>query len=313
MLFRQICTVAAILLFASAISLSSLATEPSQSGSNAKSDNPVSIESLLNDMIDRDSIAIYPAQNFRLKQASSYNRESKTPDEPKGWFANKDFNNHFIRIDEKNGQQEWVLMDHTGPGAIVRTWMPWHNQLESGSPITMRIYLDGEEQPTLEGNMLSMFDGSGFVPFPLAHTSLRSAVNFFPIPYQKGCKVTLDAQPFFYQFTYREYDAGTAIETFSMKDFEAAKTLTQKTGETLLNPDAGQGLKTLDTSGSLKETETVALDLPTGTAAVRELSVKLDNYSDPNITRHVVLKIEFDGKETVWCPDRRFLSVQELA
>ena len=299
MIFKSLFTVAAILLF---VSTTSFATEPNDLESHAKASKTVSIESLLNDMIDRDSIAMYPDQNFRLKQASSYNRASKTPSEPKGWFANKDFNNHFIRIDENDGKQEWVLMDHTGPGAIVRTWMPWHNQLESGSSITMRIYLDGDEEPTLEGNMLNMFDGSGFVPYPFAHTSLRSAVNFFPIPYQKSCKVTLDAQPFFYQFTYREYDAGTEIQTFNMKDFDTAKMLTEKTGKTLLNPTPGEGLKALDASGTLKDSDAVSVELPSGTAAVRELSVKLDDYSDANVMRHVVLKIEFDGKETVWCP-----------
>lgn len=37
-------------------------------------------------------------------------------------------------------------------------------------------------------------------------------------------------------------------------------------------------------------------------ASVRKLSVKLGDYSDPNVTRQVILKMEFDGKETVWCP-----------
>jgi hypothetical protein len=35
-------------------------------------------------MIDRDLVARYPEKDFRLKQHSSYNRDSKTPDEPKG-------------------------------------------------------------------------------------------------------------------------------------------------------------------------------------------------------------------------------------
>lgn len=299
MIFKPVCTVASILLVASA---ATFATEKTDSDTRTETSEIVSIESLLGEMIDRDSIARYPEQNFRLKQASSYNRASKTPDDPKGWFANKDFNDHFIRVDEKDGQKEWVLMDHTGPGAIVRTWIPWRKQLDSNSNVTMRIYLDGDEEPTIEGNMLGMFDGSGFVPFPFAHASLRSAVSFFPIPYQKGCKVTLDEKPFFYQFTYREYDAGTAVKTFSMKDFDSAKTLTEKTGETLLNPTVGQTLDSLDASGTLKNKETVSLELPSGSAAVSELSVKLDSYSDPSVTRQVVLKMEFDGKETVWCP-----------
>jgi len=40
---------------------------------------PVSIESLLQEMIDRDAVASYPEKDFRLKQESSYNRASTSP------------------------------------------------------------------------------------------------------------------------------------------------------------------------------------------------------------------------------------------
>ena len=134
----------------------------------------VSIESLLTEMIDRDAVARFPEKKFRLKQHSSYNRASKTPDDPVGWFANGDLNRapngkNFIRVEENSGQKEWVLMDHVGAGAIVRTWMPWHGAGKSGSKINMRIYLDGADKPALEGNMLGMFDGTGVIPFPFAH------------------------------------------------------------------------------------------------------------------------------------------------
>ena len=149
---------------------------------------PVGIESLLKEMVDRDSVARFPQTDFRLKQHSSYNRASKTPEEPKGWFTNQDYNpkradtHNFIRIEENDGRKEWVLMDHQAPGAIVRTWMPWLNQNKPGTNITMRIYLDGSEEPAFEGNMLGLFDGTGLIPYPLAHPSLRSAVSFFPNP-----------------------------------------------------------------------------------------------------------------------------------
>ncbi|MGJ8633668.1 MAG: glycoside hydrolase family 172 protein [Luteolibacter sp.] len=268
---------------------------------------PVTIESLLGEMADHETVARYPENNFRLKQHSSYNRASKTPEEPEGWFANKDFNRgpndqNFIRIEENNGRKEWVLMDHESPGAIVRTWMPWRSSKNGKTNINMRVYLDGSSEPALEGNMLKMFDGTGVIPFPFAHESIRSAVNFFPIPYAKSCKVTTDRMPFFFQFTFREYDDGTPIKTFTMADFEAAKDLTEKTGETLLNPSAPGAGSPLTFHVKLATQEEKSLDLPTGTAAVRELSVKLGSYDDPNVMRQVVLKMEFDGKETVWCP-----------
>ncbi|MGJ8640499.1 MAG: glycoside hydrolase family 172 protein [Opitutaceae bacterium] len=259
-------------------------------------------------MVDRDAVARFPEKDFRLKQHSSYNRASKTPDEPKGWFTNQDYNpkrantHNFIRIEENNGRQEWVLMDHQAPGAIVRTWMPWLHQLKPNANITMRIYLDGATEPAIEGNMLGLFDGTGLIPYPFAHPSLRSAVSFFPIPYAKSCKVTTDKKPFFFQFTFREYDEGVPIETFTMKDFEAAKELTEETGKRLLSPSAPRAGDPQSFSVRLDDQEEKSLELPSGVAAVRELSIKLGDYSDPNITRLVVLKMEFDGKETVWCP-----------
>ncbi|MGB7323553.1 MAG: glycoside hydrolase family 172 protein [Rubripirellula sp.] len=280
-----------------------------------QSQEPVSIKSLLHEMVDRDAVARYPENDFRLKQSSSYNRASKSPDEPAGWFNNKDNNTSdkdkcFIRVEENDGRKEWVLMDHDGPGAIVRSWVPWRSHSRASTNINMRIYLDGDDEPVLAGNMLSMFDGSGLFPYPFAHPSLRSAVNFFPIPYAKSCKVTTDEMPFFYQITYREYDDETAIKTFTMDDFESAKELTAQTGKLLLNPGIEAGkevlgsadLKVLTTTATVGSKGEQSLDLPAGAAAVREVSVKLGSYEDPNVTRQVVLKVEFDGKETVWCP-----------
>jgi hypothetical protein len=63
-----------------------------------------SIESLLNEMTDRDSVARFPTTDFRLKQECSYNRASQTPDEPVGWFANKDYRN-VIRTEDNNGRK----------------------------------------------------------------------------------------------------------------------------------------------------------------------------------------------------------------
>ena len=125
-----------------------------------RASEPVTIESLLQEMIDRDAVVRFPERDFRLKQHSSYNCASKTPADEKGWFMNHDYNSsdkdkNFIRIEDVNGQKEWVLMDHQGAGALVRTWMPWHKQQSAETTTTMRIYFDGAEEPAIEGNMLA--------------------------------------------------------------------------------------------------------------------------------------------------------------
>ncbi|MEI6890800.1 MAG: glycoside hydrolase family 172 protein [Pontiella sp.] len=275
---------------------------------NAWSADRVTIESLLTEMMDHESVARFPVTEFRLKQESSYNRASKTPDDPDGWFTNHDYNSNdrdhnFIRIEENNGQKEWVLMDHEGPGALVRTWMPFMKPNKPDTDLQIRIYLDGATEPVLEGNMLGLLDGTGLIPYPLAHQSLRSAVSFFPIPYAKSCKITTTGRPFFYQLTFREYSEGTSVKTFTMEDFKKAEPLTATVGEVLLNPTFAENESSRSTKGKLLPGQEQKLALPSGaSAAVRELMVKLGNYDDPTITRSVVLKMEFDGKETVWCP-----------
>jgi hypothetical protein len=270
----------------------------------AQAAEPVSVESLLKEMVDRDAVARFPSPDFRLKEHTSYNRASVSPDDENGWFANGDFNKgakakNFIRIEENNGRKEWVMMDHQGPGAIVRSWQPF-----MGAPKDriLRIYLDGSDKPAIEGNPCTLFNGEGLIPYPFAHKSLLSAVNFFPIPYAKSCKVTMSELPYFFIFTFREYAEGTEVKTFTMEDFEAAKALTEKTGEMLINPIAIGAGEPLCFSATLADQEEKALDLPAGTASVRELSVKLGSYENPNVMRQIVLKMEFDGKETVWCP-----------
>lgn len=279
---------------------------------NAAERELVTIESLLREMVDREAVAKFPENDFRLRQGSSYNRESVAPEAPKmkptGWFANRDFNTgpkqtgRFIRTEENDGQTEWVIMEDDGPGAIVRSWMPWRNQKSGETTAVLRIYVDGESEPVLEGNQFELFQGKGLVPFPLAHESLRSAVSFFPIPYAKSCKVTVSELPFFYQFTYREYEDGVKVESFTMDDFKAAAPLVEEVCQSLLDPEAIADGKTLRFSKKLAPNAEKSIKLQKGVSAVRELSVALGSYADPEVTRKVVLKMSFDGKDTVWCP-----------
>ncbi|MGB7326746.1 MAG: glycoside hydrolase family 172 protein, partial [Rubripirellula sp.] len=95
-----------------------------------------------------------------------------------------------------------------------------------------------------------------------------------------------------------------------IEDFTAAKPLVDQTCKLLQDPSSGTrqefrsagGPKVLTTSATLLDNEEMNLELPSGAAAIRELSLKLDSYKVPNVTRHVVLKLSFDDKETVWCP-----------
>ena len=207
-------------------------------GSCTQVEESITIESLLKEMVDREAVARFPHPDYRLKQHSSYNRASISPEDTEGWFHNFDRNtdsthHNFERIEENQGRKEWVLMEHEGAGAIVRTWMPFRGPDRPDSDTRIRIYLDGSEEPVLEGNYLGLLNGDGLFPYPFAHKSLRSAVSFFPIPYAKSCKITADDHPFFFQFTYREYPEGTCVKTFTMEDFESAALLIEEVGKSV--------------------------------------------------------------------------------
>ena len=112
----------------------------------------------------------------------------------------------------------------------------------------------------------------------------------------------MSERPFFFQFTYREYADGTPVKTFRMEDFEAASATIDSTCKALLNPPSTEAGQAVVLAGSLVPHAEKSIVLPAGAAAVRALSVKLGSYADPTVTRSVVLKMSFDGKDTVWCP-----------
>mgnify|MGYP006906742739 CR=1 FL=1 len=110
---------------------------------------------LVEQMTDLAGLAEFPNPSYTCKQFSSYDRKAKSPTED--WFANADAG-HFLRKEQRSGREEFVMVDTSGPGALVRIW--------SANPAgTMRIYLDGAEQPVIEAAMPDLLGGK-FPGFP---------------------------------------------------------------------------------------------------------------------------------------------------
>ncbi len=107
----------------------------------------ITLPVLLKSMTDFDAITKFTSPSYRLKQASSYDRRSVSPDKP-GWFANTDYN-QFIREEKKDGHTEYVMMDADGPGAIVRFWLT-----TVVKPGMLRFYFDNEARASV---------GAGFI------------------------------------------------------------------------------------------------------------------------------------------------------
>ena len=170
----------------------------------------VSMESLLKDIADRDNITMFPEAEFYLEQFSSYDRESVSPDKP-GWFADSD-GIGYIRTEVNNGQKEWVLMEDEGPGVITKIWaVCFYYGLSNTTGANIRFYLDGASEPTIATNFFKLVKGQDFVKAPFADASTRAGNLYFPIPYAKGCKITMDNRSFYNIVNYRKYPAGTKV------------------------------------------------------------------------------------------------------
>jgi Protein of unknown function (DUF2961) len=263
----------------------------------------VSLESLLKEMVDTEAIARWPAPDFTCKQASSYDRAKIAPDKP-SWFANHD-NTQYIRSEANEGRQEQVMMDADGPGALVRFW------LTAGGPKNgvMRIYLDGAATSAVTFAEFDLLKGDLKIGAPLAqaHPGNRGNNLYLPIPYAKHCKVTWEEKSKgarYYQINYRTYAPGTEVKTFALPQVEVASNLIDEVNRKLNSPAPFTGGKAFSLNSRLAAGAEASLDLPAGANAVRGLELLLktgDAKEGERTLRSLIVKLTFDGEETVWC------------
>lgn len=256
----------------------------------------VTLESMLNEMIDPAALARWPSPAYTCGQASSYDRATKSPGDQEGWFANSDWSK-FIRSEERGNRREWVMLDVDGPGAVVRFWT-------GGRPAigNIRFYLDGAAEPALVAPMQRLFTGKNEVPHPLAVENPKEAGNLYlPVPYAKHCTVTYEEmnpqnpaavpEGRWYNVEYRTYAPGTSVRTFTMADLAKSR---KAMGRALLA--LGARCAPVETAS---RTNRVVL---AGPAAVRNVSIRLAAGDMPAALRSTVITMECDGEQTVWCP-----------
>ncbi len=275
----------------------------------------VSLTTLLAEMTDRDAAAKWPEPAFTLKESSSHDRRKTNPADPATWHSNDD-HDQFIRSEVNDGRHEWVILDHDGPGAITRFWIPL---LADKDKQMIRFYFDGSPTPAIAVNFNELMSGKLFVLPPLAfvawnETDLRQELQasfkaprgvagdlYLPIAFAKSCKITLDQVPFYYVINYRAYAPGTQVETFSLDDYVAAKAKVAQTDKTLL-----AGLDPQRVAGAEQATlgpgEELNLDLSKGESSVRDLQVQIDPKDAPQVLRSIILEGTFDDEQTIWCP-----------
>ncbi len=160
-----------------------------------QSNKEITLASLLNEMTDRNIVTKFPVPAFTVKQFSSYDRRSVSPDST-GWFANYDAS-WFLREENNGERREFVMFDADGPGAVVRFWMTFGNKNAYSG--TIRFYFDGSDNPEIEGPVLDIISGGALVGEPLSSSvspesdySRRGHNLYLPIPYSRHLKITYE-------------------------------------------------------------------------------------------------------------------------
>ncbi|HQL53487.1 MAG TPA: DUF2961 domain-containing protein [Phycisphaerae bacterium] len=261
--------------------------------------DPVTTRSLLAQMADLGALAEFPEPPYTCRQFSSYDRASTSPADQEKWFANADAN-QYLRIEEHDGQKEYVMMDADGPGAIVRIW--------SANPKgTLRIYLDKSAQPTLEVPMADLLGGKfAGIPTPIAHEASRGWNSYFPIPYATHCRITNTEGGFYYHVNYRTYPAGTAVTTFTPDDLKALAADVTAVAKALAAPSAASGERAVprDEKAAIVQPgkELEVWKSASAPAAIRGLAFEVQAAERERALRELLLVLEFDDQSPVVCP-----------
>ena len=303
----------------------------------------VSFTGLLEEMTDPFAHALWPANEYVCRQASSYSRESVTPataeedgryrpesgrDWAKGWFDNHDFNNYIREEPCKDGRTQYVMFEDYGPGAIVRFWAAWGGYCDEvgGDYI---VYIDGSDTPVIRMPIRELVGGTGLVAYPFSYVAPAKTENLtwlgrnltLPIPYGKSCKVcympcdeSVRAQDHghYYQINYRSYAPGTKVESFDEQTVTKFAKDIYACGVRLIGDKSLQSDDISKAGGcTIAPGRSKSLTLK-GERCITSLSVQLAADAAPDALKKTVLRMTFDGEETVECPLGNFFGIGPL-
>jgi hypothetical protein len=290
----------------------------------------VTLESLVEEMVDRKNLSYFPGQAYRHQQFSSYNRASVSP-ENDGWYENFDMS-HFIRVEYNIGRREFVLLDTEGPGAIVRWWMTFY-KAQYG---ILRIYIDRDTVPLIEGAPDELISGPLLAPSPLA-ISLQAGAPlgeigrdydhnlYVPLPFARHCKITYECDSLvllyqqegvlfekghywpdvFYNIGCRIYSRNTKVESVSRKALKGAGALLGKAGQYLENNRVNSANEQIF-NRLLMPGDSLVLEFRQHQMSIDRLMLEINASNMPQALRSVVIKASFDGHQTIWLPVGEF-------
>lgn len=277
---------------------------------------PIGVDTLLPEMVGLEHLARRSHPYYTCAQASSYDRNAKSPTQ--NWFANGDAG-QYLRGENREGRLERVMADLQGPGTVVRIW--------SANPSgVLRFYFDGEETPRLAAKTADLLSGKA-VPMgdPFGYTSSAGWNLYFPFPYASSLKVTVDntdndgARGMYYHVGYRTYEPGTAVRTFDMADVHRLAPEILAVGRRLAKIAESVPSGRLNPKGQVQPGRTLEIARLPGGHAITRFRFRITNAdakakwdeprSFPQMARHLVLRMTFDGEPCVDVPIGDFFGV----
>ncbi len=219
----------------------------------------------------------------------------------------------FLRIE--NG--EAVIFEEAGAGAIVRIWMTQGSGVSTplDPAIRLLVRVDGEASPRIDLPLPALFDGStpGFTA-PLAFDREESSggnVVYLPIPYRKGCKISLigaEHERLWFQVTFHRLAQAGAISTYTGNDNLAAwRAILARAGSDPW-PDSAQapGARIDSGSANLLPGRSAAIPAPAAPGHLRSIRLRTSSRGAERLR----LRLAFDGERRADLPLADFFAVR---
>ncbi len=273
----------------------------------ANADKAITVDSLMQEMINLDRLFEFPAPYYKTIQYSSYDRSTKKTNGP-DWFNNADgFGRESIpafeavlKTPDDQGIGKYLVCDVQGPGAIVRTW----TAKISG---TIKMFLDGSEIPVFNGSAQDFFKtpykvfASDITPSLFEGTFTQRDASYLPIPFAQHCRIEWTGnlkETHFYHIQIRRYEPGTKVATFSQEQLHQAEPSIRQVAAVLREPDSqcapSENTNKVKNSIQIKpKAKELALEVQ-GSQVIKQLMIKLQADNRFDALRQTVMTINFD-------------------
>lgn len=280
----------ALVLFASALGLPAQAPQ-------------LTYQDLLQRVTQREWLFMPPPAGERGVQFSSYDRSSdKGPSDAKAWFGNGDCS-QYLRVEERGGKKEFVMVDTDGPGCITRLW--------SANP-KGKLFFDVDGQRVWEVDFAALTKGKlPGLGEPWCGEHARGCNCYLPIPFGKHLVVSASEDGFYYQVNIVHFEPGTTVPSFSAAMLQeqavaitAAGTKVMPSATMLREASSENGARRVQVpSGSLVRELMLAVAPP---AEARDIAAWRQGLGD--VLRATLLVVRCGDEETVRVPVSDFFN-----